>query len=76
LSCEEKAEVDSIPWGQRYGMHESPYLFCIMALLIDVYLMITNNEEGCKVKRFAGVEGFVSQTGQFKSYSEFNRKPM
>jgi len=28
------------------------------------------------IGRFAGVEGFVSQTGQFKSYSEFNRKPI
>ena len=26
--------------------------------------------------RFAGAEGFISQTGQFKSYSEFNRKPL
>jgi len=28
------------------------------------------------LRRFASSEGFVSQTGQFKSYSEFNRKPV
>ena len=29
-----------------------------------------------QIGRFASAEGFVSQTGQFKSYSEFNRKAM
>jgi hypothetical protein len=28
------------------------------------------------IGRCAGAEGFVGQTGQFKFYSEFNRKPM
>jgi len=31
-------------------------------------------EEPAGKCRFASVEGFVSQKGQFKSYSEFNRK--
>jgi len=48
LSYEERVEVDSILWGQRNGMHESPYRFCIVAQLIDVCLMIADNEEGCK----------------------------
>jgi len=29
-----------------------------------------------QIGRFAGVESFVSQAGQFKYYSEFNKKPM
>ena len=29
-----------------------------------------------QIGRFAGAEGFISQTGQFKSYSDFNRTPM
>jgi len=29
-----------------------------------------------KIDSFAAAEGFVGQTGQFKFYSEFNRKPM
>ena len=56
-------------------------MFCIVVQLIDVCLMIADKEEGCKkleeqIGRFASAEGFVSQTEQFKSYSEFNRKPM
>ena len=39
LSYTERAEVDSIPWRQRHGIHASPYLF---------YLMIVGNEEECK----------------------------
>jgi len=49
LSYEEKVKVDSIPWGQRYGVYESPRMFCIVAqLIIDEYLLIADNKEGCK----------------------------
>ena len=48
MSYEEKMVVDSIPLEQRRGMHESPKLFCIVAQLKDLHLMIAVNEEGCK----------------------------
>ena len=48
MSYEERVEVDLIPWGQRYGMHESPRFLCIVVQLIDVHPMIAANEEGFK----------------------------
>ena len=40
MSYKERVEVDSIPLGRD--------MFCVMAQLIDVCLMIADNEEGCK----------------------------
>ncbi len=61
-------------------MPETSQLSCAVALLKDLYLLIASNEYGCKElvlkkSRYAGAEGFLVQTVQFKCYCEFNRKP-
>ncbi len=69
MSYKEGVAVNSFPWEQRHGMHKSPWLFSILA-------MITGNEEGCKELvvtkggKSAAAEGFVGQNLQGNVWDE------